>query len=141
MPRVTHPTKRKQVPRTLKRVTYGGGAGPLQTLDGRSVWARMFKRVYTELANHVGGEHELTLPWQSTIRRIACLETELAYLETRIGEARQVGKVPELQDIDLYARLSNTQDRLLARIGWKRMPVDVTPNIREFLQQMEDEPA
>jgi hypothetical protein len=78
------------------------------------------------LYNHLGGEDYVPETKRLTCRRVACLESELVHLETKIAAARAEGNEPSVADLELYSRLSNSQRRHLDVLGWERTQKDIT---------------
>lgn len=51
------------------------------TVDGRSIWARLFRDSYLALLAHCGGADAVSDTKRMAARRVACLEAELIHLE------------------------------------------------------------
>ena len=118
---------RSPVPRspdaTRSKVTNGKRLFADMTVDGRSVWSRRFRDVMDLHITDLGGTDVVSTAEQSICRRIATLTTELELLELRFAQS---GKGASAEDLDLYARISNSLDRKLQTIGLKRVARDVT---------------
>lgn len=116
---------------TRSRLT--NGRQLLPGIDGRSIWARIYRDVSQALADHLGGEDRASEPQRLLIRRCTALEVELLALEGKFTQARERGDEPNAADLDLYARLGNAQRRFLEGIGLQAVPRDVTPNLHDYL--------
>lgn len=117
---------------TRSRIT--NGTDLLPDVDRRSPWARYFRDVFEAMADHVGGADRQSEPERMTARRIAALEAELAAMESRFAQLRELGESPTPTDLDLYSRLANGQRRHLEAIGMQRRVRDVTPDLTSYLQ-------
>ncbi len=76
----------------------------------------------------LGGAAEASELEVMVARRIALLDTELTFLEDKIGMLRAEGKEPDPKDLDLYSRLTNTHRRQSEVLGFERRMKDVTPH-------------
>jgi len=129
---------KRRVSKQQSRVTNGTALFPATIRDGRTGWSRRFKDLIAYYVAHLGGEDIVTLPQRSTIRRIAAMEVECEWKEQ--GWARSVNG-PSNEDLDCYARLSNSLDRKLAAIGMERRSRDVSPTLSDYLQQVDNDEA
>jgi hypothetical protein len=133
-------TTRPAVPRspdaTRSKVTNGKRLFADMTVDGRSVWSRRFRDVMDLHITDLGGTDVVSTAEQSICRRIATLTTELELLELRFAQS---GKGASAEDLDLYARISNSLDRKLQTIGLKRVARDVTPTLRDYLNDQNND--
>jgi hypothetical protein len=116
-------TRRKVSATNRSKVTNGKRLFADMTVDGRSVWSRRFRDVMELHVSDLGGTDVVSTAEQSICRRIATLTTELELLELRFAQS---GKGASAEDLDLYARISNSLDRKLQTIGLKRVARDVT---------------
>jgi hypothetical protein len=117
----------------FSRSAITNGRDLLPTIDGRSVWARRFRDLIQLHVSDLGGEDAVSTAELSLIRRGACLTVELERLE--IAFAANGGAT--VQQLDSYQRAANTLRRLLQTIGMKRVPKDITPDLRSYLQDRE----
>lgn len=117
---------------TRSRIT--NGRQLLPGVDGRSLWARLYRDTQQALTDHLGGDSRTSEPQRLLIRRCTALEVELLALESRFTQAREQGEEPQAGDLDLYARLGNAQRRFLEGIGLQSVPRDVTPDLQTYLQ-------
>jgi len=84
------------------------------------------------MTNHLGGENNVTEPQRMLVRRVACFEAELVFLEDGFARARSEGHAPDPPDLDLYSRMASAQRRHLEAIGLQRVPRDITPAPLDF---------
>ena len=87
-------------------------------VDGRTLAARRYKAVCSDLARDLGVEP--TAAQWLLINRAASLVTQLETLEQRVA-------CGELVDAKDYTAMSNTLVRVLTTVGLGRKPKDVTP--------------
>jgi hypothetical protein len=103
------------------------GSALLPSVDGRSIWARLFRDTFDGLVAHCGGPSVVSETMRATARRAAALEAELVHLEDSFALARQNDQAPPTHDLDLYGRLADRQRRLHEVLGWQRGARDVSP--------------
>jgi hypothetical protein len=80
----------------------------------------------------LGGADIVSAAESSIIRRVATETIELELLEQRFAIS---GKGASSDDLDLYARISNSLRRHLEAIGLERRSRDVTPTLSDYLEQ------
>lgn len=117
-------TARKRVSDGHNRSRITNGKSLLPEVDGRSTWARLFRDTRDALVDHVGGEHRVTEPQRAIVRRIATIEAECINLEAGFALARAAGDAPDASELDLYARLANSQRRFLELLGLQSTPYE-----------------
>ena len=78
------------------------------------------------VATDLGGADRITETRLSLVRRFASLCVLLEDQEVRIASGQEV-------DVSAYSHMSSTLVRLAARIGLKRVPKNVTPDLRSYL--------
>jgi hypothetical protein len=83
--------------------------------------------IVAQVAVDLGGADRITETRISLIRRFASLCVLLEEQEVRIASGEEV-------DVSAYSHMSSTLVRLAARIGLKRVPKNVTPDLRDYLQ-------
>jgi len=111
----------------------------LDDLDGRTNAAKHAASLVAGLESDLGGKEHLSIAVRQLVQRVAlcgalCEDAEVQWLE---GKPIDVGH---------YATLANCQRRLLATIGLRRQPRDVTPDddddiTREFFAHVEETEA
>ena len=109
------------------------GKDLLPSVDGRSVWARLYRDVYSAMLSHVGGADYASEPKKAIARRIATLEAELIHLEDGFAQDRAGGKTPEAAALDLYSRLANGQRRMFEAVGYDRTMIDATTSLSRYI--------
>jgi hypothetical protein len=111
--------------RQRSAVTNGRFFAVDRRLDTRTNgWVRRFADLFEIYIAHLGGHDAVSAPERSIIRRIATLDVELESLEKRFALS---SKGASAEDLDLYSRVSNSLDRKLQQIGFKRTLRDITP--------------
>lgn len=105
----------------------------LPGIDGRSLWARLYRDTSQALTDHLGGDERASEPQRLLIRRCTAMEVELLSLESRFTQARERGEEPQAADLDLFARLANGQRRFLESLGLRAMPRDATPTLQDYI--------
>ena len=133
-PATSH-TKTRKAPTARSRIT--NGKELLPDVDGRSVWARLFRDERGALIAHAGGEDRASEPQRMLCRRAAALEAELVHFEAKFAATRAAGDIPTAKDLDLYSRLASAQRRVLEAIGIDRKAFDAVPSLDGYLQQRE----
>ncbi|MFT3792089.1 MAG: hypothetical protein QM741_13665 [Rudaea sp.] len=128
---MTQPDRKPKAATTRARLT--NGRALLPGIDGRSLWARLYRDTASALTDHVGGEDRASEPQRLLIRRCTAFEVELLAIEGRLTQTRERGGEPDPADLDLFARLANAQRRFLETLGVDRVPRDVTPSLHEYL--------
>jgi hypothetical protein len=103
------------------RSRIGNGSALLPSVDGRSIWARLFRDTYSALAVHCGGLDRLSETKRLATRRVSTLEAELVHLEDKFATVRAAGGEPDPAMLDLYGRLADRQRRLAEPLGWERV--------------------
>ncbi len=124
--------------RQRSAVTNGGRLFAVDSrLDIRTnAWVRRFADLCEIYIAHLGGQDVVSAPQRATIRRVAAADVELELLEKRMA-LKRTGADPA--DLDLYFRGSNSQSRLLEKIGMKRTLRDVTPDLQTYLAQRSED--
>ncbi len=111
------------------RSRLSNGLARLSDVDGRSMWARRLRDVVAAHIADLGGEAATSEAERSIIRRAATLTTELERLEARFASAGEAAPA----DLDLYQRTAGNLRRLLESVGLKRVPKDVTPDLKTYI--------
>lgn len=97
----------------------------LADADGRSLWARRFKDVLSEIISDLGGNDGLSEGQRQIARRCATISLACESLECRAAKGEQI-------DLDQYGQLTDRLGRAFQRLGLERKPRDVT-NLRSYL--------
>ena len=126
----------KRTPESRKksgRARITNGSELLPSVDGRSIWAQVFRDTLDAMVNHCGGQDVISEPKRMISRRSSVLEVELLHMEDQMAQVRASGGIPEPALLDLYSRLSNTQRRHLEAIGIDKAVIDITPSAAKEL--------
>jgi hypothetical protein len=116
-------------PRSSKqRSRMTNGTALLPDVDGRSAIARRFKDITSGILADQGGADLCSETRKQLIRRFAAAAVIAEQLEAALvrGEAINVQE---------HALLCSTLTRLATRIGINRTPRDVTPSLRDYLDE------
>jgi hypothetical protein len=117
-------------PLARSRVTNGTSLFAEAVADGRRGWSRRIRDLIAFYVSHLGGEDIVTTPQRSIIRRAAISEVEIEWLERNFAASKNG---PSSEDLDLYFRATNALQRRLELIGMKRVPRDITPTLKDYL--------
>jgi hypothetical protein len=98
--------------------------------DGRSGWSRRLGDLLDMHIADLGGQDVISNAERSIVRRIATISVELEWIEQSFKSSRTG---PKTEELDLYFRGSNNLRRLLEAIGLQRRSRDVTPTLRDYL--------
>ncbi len=132
------PPKKKTVPsKTFStRIANGSAAflAPSGAVDGRSLAARRFRELTLNLASDLGGADQLSTVQGQLIKRFAgsAVIAELAEAELVKGEK---------PDIAAYVTLINAQNRLAGTLGIRRVAIDATPSLAQYILEKRREKA
>ena len=107
----------------------------LPGIDGRSAWVRRCRDLITAHINDLGGPDNTSSAERSLVRRAAVLTTELERLEMHFALAGEA----DPETLDLYARTAGNLRRLLEAVGLSRRSKNVTPTLREYIEQAASE--
>lgn len=100
----------------------------LGDLDGRTLAAKQARQLIDDLESDLGGRDRLSAAERELIQRAALAGAMLQDLETRYLMGRGI-------DVAAYSTLANAQRRLLATVGLKRRPRDVTPDLSAYIAE------
>lgn len=96
-------------------------------VDGRGQAARRYRDLCAAIAADQGGTDRLSSARLQLIRRFAGGAVLAEQMESRIVLGEQV-------DVGEYSQLSSTLVRIAQRIGINRLPKNVTPDLRDYLE-------
>ena len=103
------------------------GTALLPDVDGRSAIARRFKDITSGILADQGGADQCSESRLQLVRRFAAAAVLAEQMESRLANGEQI-------DIQ-HALLCSTLTRLATRIGINRTPRDVTPSLRDYLDE------
>jgi hypothetical protein len=102
----------------------GNGSSLLSGVDGRTLQARRFKEIFTNLAQDMGGD-----PTEAQKAIAARAATLAVWCEQAEAEFANGGEL----DVLAYATVSNAMRRLLSDLGLERRAKDVTPDLASYI--------
>jgi hypothetical protein len=108
------------------RITNGGDILP--GIDGRSVIARRYRDIVSAILVDQGGEQHCSESRLQLIRRFAAAAVLAEQMEARLANGEQI-------DIAEHAQLASTLVRIANRIGIDRRAKNVTPSLRDYLEE------
>jgi hypothetical protein len=97
-----------------------------EPIDGRSMASRRFGDILGQLISDLGGSERLSEAQRQLCRRVALMCWECEQLEARSIAGEQI-------NLDMFDQLSDRIGRAVQRLGIKRLPKDVTPDLRSYL--------
>ena len=98
----------------------------VEPADKRSAAARRFKDVLTAIVSDLGGADRLREGQKQFSRRCALLAVEAEKLEAQSISGEDI-------DVDRFGMMTDRLGRALSRLGLKRVPRDVTPDLKSYL--------
>ena len=119
---LTRATRTK--PEAASRVS--NGRVMLAGVDGRSMRARRYRDLCRAIFIDQGGEDRLSETRKQLIRRFASLGVQAEELEARLVRGETV-------DLGAQSVIASTMVRIASRIGINRMPKNITPGLRDYL--------
>jgi hypothetical protein len=120
------------------RVTNGTSLFVDPSVHSQSGWARRLSDIISLHTADLGGADVVSAAEASIIRRVATETVECELLEQKFAKN---GKGASSEDLDLYARISNSLGRHLDRIGLKRVAKDITPTFEDIRAELDAEKA
>jgi hypothetical protein len=102
---------------------------PFVKEDAVGVSVRRFKTVAARIAIDLGGEGNLTEAQQQLVRRCAMLAVQCELMEAQALEGNDLNAVA-------YGQLTGHLTRTLNVLGLKREPIDVTPALHHYLDEL-----
>ncbi len=97
----------------------------------RLAWARRCKDVLAAHLADLGGAENVSVGERSLCRRAAVLTTELERFEAQFTNSG----FASMDDLTAYCGVTNVLRRVLMSIGLGRRSKDVTPSLRDILDQ------
>ena len=117
-------------PTVRSRVT--NGADILAGIDQRSAVARRYRDLVAAVAADMGGVDHCSEARLQLIRRFAALSVQAEAMEAQLANGADI-------DITEYSQLTSTLVRVVARLGINRIARNVTPALRDYLEERERE--
>jgi hypothetical protein len=127
-------------PRTRSKVSNGSSLFADSMIDERGTWARRLRDLMSDYVTALGGADIVSPQEFSIIRCAAAEKVELELIERRWA-LKGNGAKPD--DLDLYARVSNSLRRHLESIGLRRVAREINPpsTLDEIARDIEAEDA
>jgi hypothetical protein len=117
------PVRRK--PQARSRVSNGAADFLVPITDQRSKQARRWRDICGQITADLGGE-PLSEAQRQLVRRATTISVQCEVLEAEAANGREI-------DINIYGQMADRLGRCLQRLGIKREPRDVTPDLRSYL--------
>jgi hypothetical protein len=125
------PTVAAPKPRGARKVyarsRVSNGNKLLAGVDGRTLVARRFRDLVLQIVNDQGGADQLAEARLQLIRRFSAAAVIAESMESRLANGEAI-------DIAEHALLCSTLVRIAQRIGINRLPKDMTPDLRDYLE-------
>jgi hypothetical protein len=119
-------------PTARSAVTNGKRLHVVPPGDGK--WARRFADVLGQIISDLGGADNLSEGQRQLSRRCATLSISCERLEGQAASGLEI-------DLDLYGTMTDRLGRAFQRLGLKRQPRDLTPNVHDYLHSIAEEEA
>jgi hypothetical protein len=100
----------------------------LPGIDQRSAIARRYRDVICAIIADLGGESRLSEARLQLIRRFSALVVQAETMEAALVDGKPF-------DSGAHAHISSALVRLAARVGLNRVPKNVTPDLRDYLEE------
>jgi hypothetical protein len=113
-------------PTARSKVTNGAALFSSDLIDGRSAMSRRFRDILSAIVSDLGGSDRLSEGQKQLARRISLMSVQCEAMEANsiAGEAI---------DIDTYGQLSDRIGRACQRLGLKRVPKEIAPDLRNYI--------
>lgn len=98
----------------------------VEPTDRRTAMSRRFRDILSAIISDLGGPERLSEGERQLARRCALLSMECESLEAKSVGGAEI-------DLDTYGMLTDRLGRALQRLGIKRVPKDVTPDLRSYI--------
>ena len=108
------------------KVSNGSAVFLADFADGRSAMARRFRDLFAAIVSDMGGSDLLSEGQRQLARRAAQMCTACEVLESKSAAGEEI-------DLQTYGELSDRIGRAFHRLGLKRVALDVTPSLSEYL--------
>jgi hypothetical protein len=125
MPATTTAIARRK-PEARSRVS--NGADVLPGVDGRSIVARRYRDIQSQIIADMGGADRCSEARVQLIRRFAAAAVLAEMMESRLANGEAI-------DAQEHAHLSSTLVRIASRIGLERRSKNITPTLRDYLDE------
>jgi hypothetical protein len=116
-----------RAPQARARLTNGTKGTVLPGIDQRSAVARRFRDICSAIASDQGGPDQLSEVRLQLTRRFAAAAVIAETMEAELARGKQI-------DVMKHAVLTSTMVRVARRIGINRVPKNVTPDLRDYIE-------
>ena len=124
------PARKSFTPRSpTNRTRVSNGSDILPNVDGRTVTARRIYDIAAAIATDLGGADRISETQLNLVRRFASIATLAEEQEAKLARGEEV-------NVEQLAQLSSALCRLASRIGLRRVPRNVTPDLRSYLDEV-----
>jgi hypothetical protein len=113
--------------RRYAKARVSNGNDVLPGIDGRTILARRYKDISSQIIADQGGITQLSESRLQLIRRFAAAACLAEQLEARLANGEEI-------DIAQHSLLCSTLTRLVQRIGIARVPKNVTPSLSAYIE-------
>jgi hypothetical protein len=94
--------------------------------DQRSKAAKRFRDIISAITADLGGSDRLSEGERQLIRRCAMISVECEKMEAKSVAGEDI-------NVDLFGTLTDRLGRTLARLGLRRVPRDVEPDLESYI--------
>jgi hypothetical protein len=129
-----------RIARPHNRSRVSNGQDVLPDVDGRSIVARRYRDISAQIISDQGGTDRMSEARLQLVRRFAAAAVVAEQMEARLANGEAI-------DISHHALLCSSLCRLSAKIGINRIAKDITPTLKDYLtdanqdQRTEDDAA
>jgi hypothetical protein len=95
---------------------------------GDTAWSRRFRDLLAEIVSDLGGSDRLSEGQRQLARRCATISLECEKIEAHAVAGEEI-------DLDCYGQLTDRLGRAFQRLGLRRHPRDVTPDLRSYVRE------
>lgn len=104
----------------------------LPGVDGRGAVPRRIRDIFDAFCTDLGGHGCLSEAQMQLCRRAAMISISCEEMESQSAAGEHI-------DLDLFGKLTDRLGRTLQRLGIKRVPRDVTPNVADYVAHLNAE--
>ena len=126
------PRPAHRAPSARSRVT-NGHQDFLATIDQRSRPARRWRDIFDQITADLGGD--LSMAQTQLVRRAATIAVQCELIEV----AMATGDPIDINTLNTYGQMSDRLGRCLQRLGIKREPRNVTPDLASYIKHRQAE--
>lgn len=122
------PTVEQRKSHGRSRITNGRALfNDVELVDGRSAASRRFRDILGQIVADLGGSERLSEAQKQLCRRVSLMCWECERLEARSIAGEQI-------DLDVFGQLTDRIGRACQRLGLQRVPRDVTPDLKSYIE-------